>query len=263
METHHAQQTCRAGRGALGGPAAHAGELSHKGAAAHQGAPWLCTQAAESPDRQLDPPGRRAAAAVRQRALLCGLGPRACPRGGALGRASRAAGAVGRRSGGAVPRPGQERVRKKLLEGDALERVAAQQPVQQRAAARRQRARHGRRQRGLGALDVAQQLHVVGAVEGRLACAPRAAAASGPMAVEGCTHLRARQPCKRVRCRQSAPPLCTSGQRRQRLSQPGRAAARPAAHGRVLGRLPQARTGLTRSSRRARTHGGAQTGRPG
>ena len=198
METHHAQQTCRAGRGALGGPAAHAGELSHKGAAAHQGAPWLCTQAAESPDRQLDPPGRRAAAAVRQRALLRALGPRACPHGGALGRASRAAGAVGRRSGGAVPRPGQERVREKLLEGDALERVPAQQPVQQRAAARRQRARHGRRQRGLGAFDGAQQLHMVGAVEGRLACARRAAVL-GPAAAGRDKRSRPRRPRERAR----------------------------------------------------------------
>jgi hypothetical protein len=130
-----------------------------KSAAAHPGRPWLCTQAAGPPGRRLDPPGRRAAAAIRRGALLRALSPRACPRGGAPGRATRAANTVGRRCRGVVPRPAQERVREELLKRDALERVAAQQPVQQRAAARRQRARHGRRQRGLGALDVAAAAH--------------------------------------------------------------------------------------------------------
>jgi len=180
-----------------------------KSAAAHPGRPWLCTQAAGPPGRRLDPPGRRAAAAIRRGALLRALSPRACPRGGAPGRATRAANTVGRRCRGVVPRPAQERVREELLKRDALERVAAQQPVQQRAAARRQRARHGRRQRGLGALDVAQQLHMVGAVEGRLACARRAAAVSRSAAAGGSARAVAQLP------QASPPPLCTSSQRRQ------------------------------------------------
>ena len=61
-------------------------------------------------------------------------------------------------------------MRKELLKRDALNRIAAQQLLHQRAAGRRERRGERLGQPCLAALDVLKQLQVVGAIEGRLAC---------------------------------------------------------------------------------------------
>jgi hypothetical protein len=60
-------------------------------------------------------------------------------------------------------------VLEEFLKGDALHRLALQQQPQQALAGSAQPASHSLWQASLPALYVAQQLHVVGTIEGRLA----------------------------------------------------------------------------------------------